>query len=228
MSISTPGVDIRSDVITRLGYGSGFTSNTDVKLTDVNSMIVQSSRELGTLIRSSDFGDDFFLTHDVVALNGTKGYVDVTTDLTDNFLRLRKVAWLKSSSEKPTPLHRASIDETYIGGIETSAWSQSGPVYRLTKGRINFYPPPSSTVIVIVSYDSDLGLESDLSNSILLYPGWREWIVLDVCRKICTREKDLVSARMFASERDEKWEQISRLASQRDDWEPEAVRDLWK
>lgn len=192
----------------------------------VNLMIVDAGQRLASLIRAQDFGDDFFTTNDVVACDDTQGYIDTQT-LTDTFVRLKKVAWLRASGETPVPLDKASIDETYTGGITTATWGASElPKYRLVRNRILFYPAPAAAVTVIVTYDTDIGLASDLSNSVVLYPGWREWIVLDACRQISQREKDMALAAQWAAERDEVWNVVIKGNSPRDDWQPEQVRDL--
>lgn len=225
MSTQVLGTSIRTDVQTKLSVAA-FTANTDTTLTMINDMICQSAESLAAMIRASEFGDDFLVTNDAVALNSTQGTIDTTT-LTDPFVGLRKVAWIKNMSESPVPLERASIDQTYMGGLNPRTWTDVMPRYRLVKDNIVFYPPPASIVTVLVTYDTDIGLLSDLSNTVTLYAGWKEWIVLDVCRKVAQRENDMQASKFYSSERDEVWTMIVNSNTNRDGWTWKPITDLW-
>jgi hypothetical protein len=218
------GTDIREDVRVTLGL-STFSANTKPDTSTVNRLIVRSSQELAGRIKAIEGSDDFFTKDESVTLNSSQGYVDLTT-LTENFVALRKVAWMRSTSESPVPIERASIDRTFSYGIDTRDWGSIVPTYRLTNNRITFYPAPSSTVTVRLYYDSDIGLESDLSNTVTLYPGWQEWIVMDVCRRICQLVKKLGDASYYEGQRESAWQLIVGASMGRDQWNPPQVRDV--
>ena len=223
MSTMVSGSIIRTAVQTRLGYPS-FTAAGGTTIAQVNAFIVDSATDLAARIRSEDFGDDFFTVTATVAVDSTVPYIDVD-ELGDAFLDVRKVAWLRNSDQSPIPIPRATIDDTFRYGIENKSWDSASPVYRLVKDRINFYPNPATTCVVMVSFDTDIGLESDLSNVVDLWPGWKEWITYDTCAKILEKENKLEKAGFFGRERDRVWEQICRANANRDDWRPLQVRD---
>jgi hypothetical protein len=209
--------DLREDVRTRYDLPA-YSTTTYVTEDAVTRMINQSAQAFYAMLIAC-FGDDYFTT---TASTTTTASVASTTLPTDAHKVLR-VVWLKAADEAVT-LHRATVDD-YAKAFETAeAWNYA-PRYRVHGSSLKWYPVPSAVYnirIIYVALPEDLDTAEDTMEA---GPGWDEWIVLDVCRKIAERE-DQDASRWIALRADVE-ARIKAQAPERDESEPEAIRDTW-
>lgn len=195
------------------------TKPTTDELTDiVNNSIRRFTNKLLAL-----FGDDYLTTISTVS---TQAGV-ATVALPERCFRLQGIAWVRSASERPYRLKRATVDDLLDGGASPSnpqAW-EAAPMYTLLGQTVSFVPVPSAVYSLRVVYAQLLADLADDADEVELGPGWDEWILADVCRQISiVREED--PARHIQDTKLAEAD-ILEAASQRDDNEPPRVRRIF-
>jgi len=142
-------------------------------------MVTGSALSLSGLVRAA-YGADFFETStDLTTQNGL-GYVS----LPENCSSVRRLVWVRGTDDY-VEIERASQDETnaWSGG-----WSNSTPVYRLRSGTVALFPTPLAAYTIRLTHDTGI-IVTATTDTISAEAGWREWLVLDVCRKIRQRQQ---------------------------------------
>jgi hypothetical protein len=221
MSNTITGTSIRDEIKIRLDLPE-FTANTIPTLTDVNQMVIDAGVNLAGLIAASDFCDDYLLTSVTLTITGSVYDLEL---LSPNMNRLRRLAWFKSDTDV-VPLRKVGIDDIDSFGTGSQSWGSVDPGYRLESNYLVFYPPPSSAVTLRMHYTKGLKFSTDLTGYIVVWPGWKEWMVQDVMFRIRTQLKEHELAAQSLAMRDAAWQTIIRHNSNRDEWQPTQVREL--
>jgi hypothetical protein len=197
-----------------------FGTDTYVTTDVVDSFINESIQDLNAILIEC-YGSDYFLTTTSLSVNAN----DATTDLPLDCTKLRAMYWQRSTDDLPE-IHKADAGKLHMAFRSAEAWTC--PKYILTRRTITWLPTPSTAVTVKLVY---VATQDDLADSEgddgiwTAEPGWTEYIVADVCRKISEREDKDPSVWIAARE---KWEaKIRSQAPDREDAEPSTIRDTW-
>lgn len=152
--------------------------------------INQAWKDLYARIVGASWGEQYFLKESNVAVvGGTKAY-----NLPDDFYKSLGVDWQETSTERRALEALVWRErESYTGTAELNADTR----YLILEATIAFYPTPSSSGTVVLSYikappklvDSPAGGANEAS-SIDDVCGWSEYVVLRAAAKIKLSEND--------------------------------------
>lgn len=214
-------LSVRTKVAERCQLGT-LNPSSKPTITYVNSVIVQAFDSLATKLRNG-FGDDWMVESEEVTLQGDTNELDVIDDFVHPVARIKKVAWVRSTTEVQ-PIRRANMEDVFRRGVQSVPWQSFTPLYKEAGDKIVFYPTPSEDVILFFQYSTGFDIADDLNSTITVYPGWEEWVINESCRVIRVgQDKD--SSR-FAQARDDAWENIVTDNQSKDEWETPRVRDV--
>ena len=206
---------------TNLSFGA---NRKPLTLQDVRIEICESCEALSGMIRAQEFGDQYFTLNEFVTLSANVSSFDINDTLAEPFLDLKKISWLKSTTQV-IPLLEAGVDDWYRNGIQPQSWSRFSPRYRVMRNAIEFYPTPVADMGIIVSYSTQLDVSPDADWSVYMANGWRRWIVTDVCRKVMIADGKSQQAQYFQSLRDDAWQQVVTSNTSRDEYGVLRVRN---
>ena len=197
-----------------------FSTNSWLKTADVNAMIVTSAQALaGMLIEA--YGDNYFTTSATITTTPSTG----TTALPTRCYKVLQFWWVRGSDDV-VKIQRGSVDDLKLASFSARSWDEYGPRYRLQgTGNVQWLPTPSNAYTVACDYvqlPADLSADGDTFEA---GPGWEEWLIADVCRKISAREEKDISSWM--AERGDAEARIRSQAPERDEGEALSVRDTW-
>lgn len=224
MSASVSCNDIVDAVNVRLNYADGgFTTSTATTLAQVQAMVAESARSLSARVSAEEWGDEFLGSWSATTTTADVPYIILDPAIFGNVLRIKRVQWQKSTTQI-MPLMKAGIDDVDSMGVGSISWDQMAPKYRRHANRIYFYPKSPAAYDVRFYYTKALDLATSVSTAVDMWPGWMDYIALDVCAKIHEKEgKDFTS---FINRREECWQTIVRSNSGSDDWGVDQIRDL--
>lgn len=206
--------ELREDVRQRCDLPT-FTSSTFITTDAVTRMINVSLQTLYSRLMEA-WGEGYFSKSG----NITANIDNATSDLPADFLKMVSAHWLRGTDDI-VPMREASIDDLRFAQFASREWSS--PRYRLRTNTILWVPTPSVEYEVAVEYvyaAPDLSADDDTFDA---GPGWDEYVVLDVCRKVFERqEKD---AQHFIAARNEVERNIITLSPHRSETENHVVRE---
>lgn len=209
--------ELREEVRTRYDLPT-FTTTTFVTTTLVNSLINKSLQSFYALLMQC-YGDNYFAASEELT---TSANVPLTS-LPTRFSKLIALHWLRATGDV-VKIKPASVDHIRHYGLDPVSWSEYGPRYRLSGvSAIEWFPTPNAAYDVRCDYvaiPDDLGEEDAFDAG----PGWEEWVVLDVCRKIASREEKDPS--VWLAERADIEQRIRSQAPERDEGESLVLRDV--
>lgn len=212
--------DIREEIRVRYDLDT-FADDTFVTTAAVDSMINKSLQQYYGLLLGC-YGDNYFAASAELA---TSAGVALTS-LPDRFAKLLKLHWQRDATTLSS-ISPASLDDIKLAGLGAVSWSSYRPKFRLSGvAAIEWFPTPNAAYTVRCDYvalPDDLSAEDD---TFAAGPGWEEWVVLDVCRKIARREEKAVEAAAFMAERNECEARIRAQAPERDEGEAQQMRDV--
>lgn len=213
---------VRDKVVQRCNLPSLSTSTTP-KLAYVNSVIIQAFDQLTTKLRNG-FGDDWFVRSEVITLQAETNELDVINDFTQPVARIKNVSWMRDE-QTVVPVHRADRGQVFRRGAVPQSWEgYATPLYRATGENVVFYPTPATDVILFVQYSTGLAIADDLGSTILVYPGWEEWVINEACRVIKVGLDQRSDG--YARDRDDAWQNITLDNESKDEWQAPQVRDV--
>lgn len=190
-----------------------YSTSTFITSQAVLDMLIDSALRLSGIVRSV-YGADYFETESNVTTTANVAYVALPTNCT----MLKRAVWVRGTDDF-VELERARQDEA---DAWTGGWSTRIPRYRLRATGINFYPTPTDAYTVRLTYDTGIIVASTATN-IDCEAGWREWLTLDVCRKIMMRQ-ELDDAQFLRSQ--QLTEELIRSLAPRDRAGITQVRDM--
>lgn len=158
-----------------------WSSSTFVTETAVTRMINNSIQALASIMIEEGASDWFTATSTVTASAN-----QATTAEPSGLYTLKALFWERGTDDI-VPMVRANVDELALRSYAATTWEAPRYVYRSQV--FEWLPMPSENYTVRV-YGTVL--PTDLSaggDTFACGPGWDEWIVLDVCRKIAQREE---------------------------------------
>jgi hypothetical protein len=206
---------ITEDVRQRLDLDS-FSADTHVTSTAVTRMINTSLQSLYSLLMRS-WGEGYFTTSDTITTTADIA----TTSLPSDFVKLIALYWVRGTNDI-VPIQEASHDLRIMTQWSSRAWEL--PRYRLRHSTLQWVPKPNSAYTVALEYvysPADLSAGSDTFDA---GPGWDEWVVLDVCRKI--REKSEKDPTEFLAERARVESNILAVSPYRSETSNHIIRDV--
>ena len=170
-----------------------YSTTTPVTSAAILSMVTGSALSLSGLVRSA-YGADFFETSADLSTQSGLAYVS----LPENCSSVRRLVWVRGADDF-VKIERAAQDDTnaWSGG-----WSNSTPVYRLRSGNVALFPTPLATYTIRLTYDTGIIIAAT-TDTISAEAGWREWLALDVCRKIRQRQQKDASDFVFSQQEQE-------------------------
>lgn len=172
--------DLIEDVRTRLDLPT-YSASTNPTSTQILNMCTESALRLSAVVRSA-FGADYFETSTDLTTQSGLEYVS----LPDNCSAVNRLVWVRGTDDF-VEIERAPQHETHAW---SGGWSSRRPKYRLRTGVIWFFPTPDAAYTVKCTYDTGIVVTAT-TDYINGEPGWREWMTLDVCRKMrMADEKD--------------------------------------
>lgn len=176
---------------------------------------IQDSKDALYDILVSAWGDDYYYSTTTVSTTaGTE-----TVALPSTFYKLLALDFVPAGGD-PVELEPFDWEERNDLGSTSQTWdSRDPPRYRIRGGNIWFTPKPAAVYAVKVHYipacpdlvDAVAPLVSVVFDGI---NGWTEWIVCDVCAKICAKEESDPS--QFLSGKAAVENRIRLMASRRD------------
>lgn len=206
---------IREDIRQRCDLPT-FSATTYVTTAAVNRMINTSLQGLYSLLMQA-WGEGYFTTSTTLTTSAGAG----TTSLPTDFLKLINLLWVRGTDDVVT-ISEAQHDERLLTQWSARTWT--APKYRLRHSTLQWVPPPSAVYNLVIEYvyaAPDLSADDDPFDA---GPGWDEWVVLDVCRKIRQREEK--DATEFQAERERVEANILVLSPQRSETSNRVIRDL--
>lgn len=157
-----------------------------VTTTELNAEINASLQQFYALWMDGQ-GDDYFAAYEDVA---TSANVDLTS-LPDGCFRVLNVTWLRATDD-PVQMEQAHPREARLSGLEPQSWDSVRPRWAPHgTSSIRWLPTPSAEYSLRVTY---VKLPADLNDSEETAtfdggPGWEEWVINDVCEKLCPRDE---------------------------------------
>lgn len=164
---------VRSDLPT-------LSSTTFITSTYALNMLIESALRLSGIVRTV-YGADYFETQSDITTTANVAYVALPTNCTT----LKRAHWVRGTDDfvNIERAHNATDTNAWSGG-----WEARTPKYRLRSTGINFYPTPTATHTVRLTYDTGI-IVASTATSIDCEAGWREWMALDLCRKFAMRQE---------------------------------------
>lgn len=194
-----------------------FTSSTQITTTAALNLMKFSARRLSSKLRRA-YGSDYFTRTGTVATQAGLNSVSLPQDFTD----LHQIAWVRGTNDS-IPLDVASVDEFTTPGENPQAWA-GAPKYRLLANTIQLFPCPNAEYTLSLYYDTGIFIAAS-SDSMIIQPGWEEWLINDFCVKV--RQSQNKEAVDYLRERAIAEEEILKEAAQRDRFRTHIVRDTW-
>lgn len=220
MAFDVAGSEIIQAVQIRLGVAA-FGSSTRPTLSQAQAMVVDSARDLSSVLHS--IGDDNLIEMVNVTTTPNSSVLDLSAFVAP-LVNIKKIHWRKGPQDN-VPLRRAKVDE-WANASETSGRGWEYDVYyRATHDKLYVWPTPSAAYPLTIWYGKTLEVTFD-ENSTSMHPWWKEWIVSDVCHKLKLPEEKYAESQHFLAER-EACEQKIRAAAPRDEWGVVQMRDVW-
>jgi hypothetical protein len=173
--------DLRSDIATRYDLPATYSSTGWASTTAVNRLINESIQRFRSILAEA-YGDNYLLASTTIT---TTADIPVSS-LPADFYKLTKLSWRKDT-KTAVPVLRGDVNDLARSTLASQAWAR--PKYLLTAGTITWLPVPNQAYTVDCWYQSILGDLSADGDTVDCGPGWAEWIVLDVCRKLASREQ---------------------------------------
>ena len=184
--------NLREDVRQRCDLPA-YSTSTFITETAVTRMINVSLQSLYAKLMEA-WGEGYFTTSASLATVADTA----TTALPSDFVKLTKLVWLRGTDDV-VDVHLAQSDDYGFTQWASRAWDR--PLYRLRQGTILWVPKPNQVYNLVCEYvqaPADLSSGGDTFDA---GPGWDEYVVLDVARKVFERQdKD---ARHFIAARNE-------------------------
>lgn len=177
MGISFVCSDLIEDVRLRAELPA-YSTSTSVRTADILYWIKRSLQRLSGVIATS--GDTAQLSVETT-LTTTAG-VDMVS-LPTNMQALVSLYYVRDSSYE-IPLERLNPDE--LGDVEHRDWDGEVPRYSLKSESIQLRPVPAGAYTLRVEYVTGLIVTAS-SDTVTLYSGWDEWVVLDTSIKVKQR-----------------------------------------
>jgi hypothetical protein len=132
-------------------------------------------------ILQSVYGEEYF------SKRGTLTASSATTNLPSDFLKVLRLFYIRGTDDI-VEINRGGIDDLVTAERSSQAWSSVTPKYKLEGATIRWLPTPSASCSVAIHYvyaPADLSGGSDTFDA---GPGWEDFVVADVCRRIAERE----------------------------------------
>lgn len=175
--------EIKEDVRQRCDLPT-YSTTTFITTAAVTRLINTSLQSFYALLIEC-YGDDYFLTFDT-SLTTTANFS--YTALPADFVAMKKLYWLRGTGD-PVEIIPGNADDYLRIHLDSQSWDACQPRYRLAMQRMMWLPKPSAAYDLRLWYvyaPADLAAGADTFQA---GPGWDEWVVLDVCRKIAEREE---------------------------------------
>jgi len=212
--------NLREEVRQRYDLAT-FSTNSFETNAAINAAINSSLQAFYAILLEA-YGDDYFDTY--TDLTTTAG-VDLQS-LPPRFYKLKSLVWLRAKDD-PVPLRPADLRDALLSGLSAQSWTAYTPRYRLHgMNTLRWLPTPSAAYTVRCTYaalPADLVADTDTFDA---GPGWEEWVVADVCAKLAQREQS-PDVGVFLSARAEWRDVINAQARDRDEGEPQRIRDAY-
>lgn len=194
-----------------------WSGTTRITLTQAQRLINLSLQSFYAMLCEA-YGDDYFAASASFTTQAGVGISSLPAD----FYKMLSLAWRKDSTTS-IPIRKANADYMKTTGLDAKAWDQYNPHYRLTNQAIQWARAPLAVYTVdmwYVALPADLVVGTDSFNG---GPGWDEWVVLDVCRRIAESEQKDLSG--WKGMRDDVEQRIRTQSPDRDESEALQVRD---
>jgi len=208
--------DLREDVRIRYDLPT-FSASGWCTAAAVNRLINESVQRFRAIL-SESYGDNYLLGSTTIT---TTPDIPVSSLPSDCF-KLTKLAWRKSA-ELAVPVTRGSVHDLTRSTLASEGWTR--PKYILTANTITWVPVPSEAYTVDCWYQTILADLSADGDTLDCGPGWAEWIVLDVCRKLASREQKDPSVWLMELGQAEAY--VRTQAPDRAETDALAVRDVY-
>lgn len=184
-------------------------------------MINSSVQALAAVLLES-YGDNYYTTSATITTTPSTG----TSALPTRCYKLLQLWWVRGTDDV-VKLHRGSLDDLRLANYGARTWNEYGPRYRLQGvSTVQWLPTPSVAYTVtcdFVQLPAELSADGD---TFVAGPGWEEFVVADVCRKIAAREEKDIS--QWMAERADAEARIRAQSPERDEGEALQVRDTWR
>lgn len=208
--------DLREEV--RIRYDLETFSTTGWCTTAAVTRLLNESIQRFRAILSEAYGDNYLLASTTIT---TTADIPVSS-LPSDFFKLTKLSWRKDA-ETAVPILRGSADDLARSTLTPCSWSR--PKFILTAGTITWLPVPDQEYTVDCWYQSILADLSADGDTIDCGPGWAEWIVLDVCRKLASREQKDPSVWLMELSQAEQF--VRSQAPDRAETDAPCIRDVY-
>lgn len=185
--------DLRESVRTRYKLPA-FDADGFVTLDEVNAMINASLASFYAMLMEA-YGDEYFSATQTIT---TTAGLSVDS-LPDRCTKLMSLHWVRGTDDV-VPIQRGTKDDMMLAAYSAQAWTTYEPKYLPSGQAIQWLPTPNAAYTVLAAFAQlpvDLVDDNDTFEA---GPGWDEWVVADVCRKIAESEDQDV--RKFMTARD--------------------------
>ena len=198
--------------------------------TQIRRYLNESNRQLTAKLLAIK-GSDHLTTKDTIAVSSGTDLYDLPTDcFKPKFFRV-------TINGVRINIPRAVTDELDIEN-DTAGWSGIGvvPKHRIRGSQVLFVPTPRASHTVTVHYihtaiafdgadDSAIEELSDSADFLQSYWGYEEWILIKAATKVKHDQEEDSSQLLF--ELQELWSDISKIADDATETEPERIRDAY-
>lgn len=197
-----------------------FSTSTWLTTSQVNTMIVSSVQALSAMLIEA-YGDNYYTSSSTLT---TTADLELSS-LPERCHKLLALWWVRGTDDI-VKISRGNMDDLRLANYASKSWSEYRPRYRLSgTSAVQWLPAPNAAYTVtcdFVQLPAELSAEDDEFEA---GPGWEEWCVADVCRKIASREEKDIAAWM--AERADAEARIRAQAPERDEGDALCVRDTF-
>lgn len=116
--------------------------------------------------------------HDITLVSGQNSY-----SLPTDFYKLQGVAHKNTNADGYSVMEKYNYEERY--DYDSSTDSNYLTRYNVMGSYIYFQPTPASSGTVRLEYIPIPTALEDATDTFDFYNGWQEWVILDVCVKVC-------------------------------------------
>lgn len=210
-------LQLKEDVRTRYELPT-YTTSTRVTTAQVTRLINLSLQQFYAMLAEC-YGDDYFASSATITTTADFG----VSSLPQDFYKLLSASWRKTD-EISVRLKKATADDMMRTNLIAKDWNTHTPRYRITAQALQWSRVPSDSYTVDLWY---VPIQPDLDDDADTFsagPGWDEWIVLDVCRRIAESEQKDIQT--WVAMRNDTEQRIRAQAPERDESESLQVRDV--
>jgi hypothetical protein len=131
--------------------------------------------------------DEYCTFEETISAPANTATFDLSTLSAASFVDLRAVYWLRANND-PVEIEAGTLEDFHKRSMAAEAWDER-VTYCVIRDELYWLPIPSTTQslrVVYVGMPTPLAISAD---TVLLQPGWEQFIVYDVCLKLALKEE---------------------------------------